>query len=206
MFELLEQNITKRIDISPSEWEIIKRYFTIRTFDKKEVLLATDVICAEIFFINQGCVRTYKTLNNAYEQVLQISFEDWWVSDIASFVHNIPSNVTIEAVEYSEVLVLTKENRDKIFLEVPAMERLFRFLAENAYAALQQRIFDYLAKSAEERYRDVLVQFPNISQRVPQRYIASYLGIQPQSLSRIRRRIIDNEKQENELEKTSDYL
>ena len=122
--------------------------------------------------------------------ILQFAIEDWWISDIGSFSEQTPSNLFIEALEDTELLIIDYTNKEKIFQEIPGLERVFRLMIQRAYAVLESRFYSSIAKSAEERYVEFVKKYPAIVQRVPQTQIASFLGITPESLSRIKSKIV----------------
>jgi CRP-like cAMP-binding protein len=123
------------------------------------------------------------------EITLQFAIEDWWVGDIASFTNQTPSQVYIQALEDSDLLTIHYADKEQLFQRVPAFERMFRLMLQRSYMVLQDRFVATLAQPADERYLAFLEKYPGVVQRVPQHYIASYLGITPEFLSRIRARL-----------------
>jgi CRP-like cAMP-binding protein len=121
---------------------------------------------------------------------MQFAIEDWWVSDLQSYLCGSPATNNIDALQNSELLLLEKSARDKLMETVPKMERFFRLLQEANYIATHQRINEALSRSAEDRYLKFIKTYPKLLEQVPQSQIASYLGITPQSLSRIRKEMI----------------
>jgi CRP-like cAMP-binding protein len=136
--------------------------------------------------VNKGCLRCYSVDSSGKEHVVQFAIEEWWISDLYSFFTNEPSTFNIDALEDSELLLLEQNSYERLLQEIPAFERLFRKLFENRLIANERRINATLSDSAEERYLSFLKNYPSIAQRVPLTQIASYLGITPESLSRIR--------------------
>ena len=120
--------------------------------------------------------------------------EDWWVNDAYSALTQKPSTLYIEALEDTDVYFIDNQELEKLYAAIPKFERYFRILAQNRFIALQDRINGELSATAEERYLDLLDRYPTLPQRVPQQYIASYLGIQPPSLSRIRKNLADKNR------------
>jgi CRP-like cAMP-binding protein len=125
---------------------------------------------------------------------VQFSPEDWWIGDIYSFYTNQPSRLNIEALEATELFIFDKDVFEDLYINIPKMERYFRLLMQNALISLSQRVVSSLSKSASERYCEFINRYPQIEQRVPNHQIASYLGIKPESLSRIRKQWIQNKK------------
>ncbi|MBM2841968.1 MAG: Crp/Fnr family transcriptional regulator [Bacteroidetes bacterium] len=144
-------------------------------------------MCRAVAFVNNGCLRCYSVDDKGEEHIVQFAIEDWWISEPYSALTGEPSEYNIDALEGSELLLLEKEPQRRLLEEIPKFERLFRLLLENRFVATQRRINESLSISAEELYLNFLKTYPDIAKRVPQSQIASYLGITPQSLSRIRK-------------------
>lgn len=186
---LLRKNIETKVSISSSDFEIITSYFKRQLLKKRKDLLRIGETCDELAFICKGALRSYSIDARGNEHVVQIALEDYWLADLYSYLNNTPSNIAIEAMEDSEILLIKYDDLDKMCVEIPAMERFFRKLVEKAYSATLQRINSVKSMSAEDRYRNLLQKQPKLLQRVPLIYIASYLGMTPESLSRIRKNI-----------------
>lgn len=148
-------------------------------------------MCKSLAFVTQGCLRCYTVDDKGEEHIVQFAIEDWWISDLHSFLTGEPAIYTIEALEDSELLLLERESREKLLTAHPKFERFFRLLLERHYVATHKRIIASLSASAEERYLKFLKTYPALVQRVPQNQIASYLGIAPESLSRIRKHLAE---------------
>lgn len=134
-------------------------------------------------------MRIYSIDNKGLEHIVQFAIKDWWVSDLNSFLSGKPAEFNIDVLQDSELLLLEKEARDELLDKCPKMERFFRILIESNHVANNQRIVDSLSTSAEERYLKFIQTYPKLFEIVPQNQIASYLGITPQSLSRIRKEL-----------------
>jgi CRP-like cAMP-binding protein len=189
MFNLLRAHIKKRVHLTDEEFEIISKFFIPKKLRKKQFLLNEGEVCKHIWFVNSGCLREYTIDNKGNEHIIQFAIEDWWVSDLHSFLSGLPSKYNIDALEYSEVLMLEKNVRDKLLDACPKMERFFRLLLEANHIASQRRVNDALSTSAEDRYLKFIQTYPKLFETVSQNQIASYLGITPQSLSRIRKEL-----------------
>lgn len=140
-------------------------------------------------FVNDGCLREYTVDHKGEEHVIQFAIKDWWISDLTSFLSGSPSTHNIDALQDADILILEREARDNMLEAVPKMERFFRLLMESNYVAARRRITYSLSASAEERYLAFIKIYPELVEQVPQHHIASYLGITPQSLSRIRKEL-----------------
>ena len=150
------------------------------------MLLNKGQVCSFEAFIIKGCVKRYYIDHEGDEVILQFAVENWWLSDMVSFTEQVPSLLYIETIEDTELLQITFQNKELLFKEIPKLERVFRLLVQRAYSVLENRFFTGLTASAEERYLNFIKKYPVLPQRVPQYQIASYLGITPEALSRIR--------------------
>lgn len=186
MWDLLFKNLSKYVELTPDDCEIIRSLFVYRKFRKRQYIQQEGDVTRFETFVVKGITRTYEVDDAGQEHVIQFGIEDWWVGDLYSFLTEIPSSYNIDCLEDTEVLQITKNDQEKLYHQVPTMERHFRILVQNAFIASTKRLSSSLSKSASERYEEFLQRYPHIEQRVPNHQIASYLGITPQSLSRIR--------------------
>jgi len=189
MFNLLRTHIEKRVQLTDEEFEVISKFFIPKKLRKKQFLLHEGEVCKNIGFVNSGCLREYTIDSKGSEHIIQFAIEDWWISDPNSFLSGLPSTYNIDALENSEVLLLEKSAREKLLDSCPKMEKFFRILIEANFVATQRRITESLSTSAEERYLKFIKMYPKLIEQVSQNHIASYLGITPQSLSRIRKEL-----------------
>jgi CRP-like cAMP-binding protein len=194
MFELLLQSIKEKISISKEEFDFCKTLFFPKKLRKKQYLLQEGDVCRYTAFVEKGILRTFSVDEKGNEPILQFSMEGWWIADLYSFLTEESSQYNIEALEDCELLLITKENWEILLDKVPAFERYFRLLIQNNLIATQRRLMSSLSESAEEKYTKLINNFPGCIQRVPQHMIASYLGITPETLSRIRGQIAARSK------------
>lgn len=190
MFHEIDNHISRCASISSPELEIFHSRLKAKTFKKKTLLLKQGEICKFEAYIIEGCVKKYYIDPDGEEVILQFAVEDWWVSDIGSFSEQKPSNLFIETLEDTNVLIIDFESKARLFKEIPTLERVFRIMMQRAYSVLESRFYATVTNSAEERYLQFLEKYPTIPQRVPQQQIASYLGITPESLSRIKSKLL----------------
>lgn len=155
---------------------------------KKTMLLQAGNVCNFEAYINKGCIREYYIDRSGMEVTLQFAVEDWWVSDITSFQEQTISMMYIETLENCELLVLSRSAKEKLLVQVPKLERMFRLMIQRHLSVIQNRLFKTISHTAIEKYMEFLRRYPTIPQRVPQHYIASYLGISPEFLSKLRTR------------------
>ncbi|HBV16263.1 Crp/Fnr family transcriptional regulator [Chryseobacterium carnipullorum] len=190
MIESLKKHIREYIEISDENLEKYCSAFSLHKIRKKDFLLKEGDICEAEGFVMNGCFKVFRTDSNADEQILYFAVEDWWISDIDSFINQIPSQLNIQAIEDSEILLISKEDKEKLYLEIPEIERLMRLKFQMSIIALQRRIIDNLSKPSEERYQDFLKKYPKTAHRLTNIQIAAYLGVTPEFISRIRRKMV----------------
>ena len=189
MIDFFLDNISKTIELTEVDKDIFREYCIVKRLKKRQFLLQDGDVCKYSGFVNSGCLKTYTIDKNGDEHIFQFAIEGWWVSDMYSYLTGEPGNYNIEALENSEIVLMDLEARNKIFEQVPQFEKFMRILLEKNYVAGQRRLNDMLGSSAEARYLTFIKSYPQIAQRVPQHNIASYLGMAPESLSRIRKQI-----------------
>ncbi|WP_346859049.1 Crp/Fnr family transcriptional regulator [uncultured Draconibacterium sp.] len=178
----------KWVSISENDEARILSAFEPLTVKKKKDLLEPNEVCKYIYFITKGCLRSYYADEKGVEHIYQIRMDNNWISDLESFFTQKPSKYYIETLENSELLRISSEQLEHLYSEVPALERYFRILFQKAYINALERLNATMWESAEDRYSKMLKEHPTMFQRVPLVYIASYLGITPESLSRIRKK------------------
>jgi CRP/FNR family transcriptional regulator, anaerobic regulatory protein len=171
------------------EEEAFANILEVKEFKKKDFLLHEGKVCNKISFINSGCMRLFYNVDGI-ENTVQFFFADSWYTDYASFLTGEPSIENMQALETCEIVQFKKEDLYKLFNLYPIFDRVGRVMAENAYLSLSQLNKMLTNEEPEERYLNLFKNRPEIVERIPQHYIASYLGIKPESLSRIRKRIL----------------
>lgn len=193
MFEVLHQKVNEIIQISEEEFAIAKTLFIPKKLRKKRFLLQDGDPCKYTIFVEKGLLRSFTIDEKGNEHILQFSMQGWWAADLYSFLTGEPSKYNIQALEDSELLLITQPSWDQLLEEVPAFERYFRILIQNNLIATQRRLMVTFSETAEEKYLRLLNDFPDIIQQVPQHMIASYIGITRETLSRIRSQISLNQ-------------
>jgi CRP-like cAMP-binding protein len=188
MYDELIRNLRRYVPLADVDIRAIHSLFTSRKFRRRQFILQEgDIIRFESFMV-RGLTRTYEIDRKGREHIIQFGLEDWWIGDLYSFLTETPSRYAIDCLEDTEILQISRVNLEQLYATVPSMERCFRIMIQNAFIAATHRLAANLAKTAGERYEAFLNQYPQIGSRVPDRQIAAYLGITPQSLSRIRSR------------------
>jgi CRP-like cAMP-binding protein len=186
--------INERISLTEEEQKIVSDAFHLKAFKKKEFFLEQGRPNRQEAFVLSGTFRVFHIDNKSMEHVLYFGFKDWWVGDSASFNSDIPSFLNVQAMEDSWLLQIQSEDKEKLYMEVPKLERLFRIITMRTLTVLQKRFFLTVGASAEDRYLELLERHQGIEQLVPQHQIASYLGILPESLSRMKKQLIERSK------------
>lgn len=177
----------KWTDLTENDETIIRSAFEPFSIKKKKDLLVTGQVCDYLYFINKGCLRSFYIDSKGAEHIYQIRMDNSWISDLRSFFSKSPSNYNIEALEDSSLLRISNEGFEQLLIDIPRLERYFRILFQKAYVNTLNRLNSTMWETAIDRYNEMLREHPEIFQRVPLIYIASYLGITPESLSRIRK-------------------
>ncbi len=188
MFEKLHSFFERKgFVVADEQFEFIKTLFIPKKVKKGEFLLREGDMAKHGMFVASGCLRTYTIDNKGKEHILQFSPEDWWTGDMNSMVNDSPSQFFIDAVEDSEILLFDDASLQKLNKYIPESAAMYETALQKSLVAQNQRIISSLTATAEERYNAFLKKYPSLIQRVPQHMIASYLGISPETLSRIRK-------------------
>lgn len=189
MYELFFQEFNKKVKLTSEEQEVIRQHLTPKKLRKKQYLLQEGDICKFIAFVEIGALRQYSLDENGNERIIQFALEGWTTSDLYSFLTGEMATYYIDALEDSELILISKSAHEELLQILPKYETFTRLQITGAYIAMQKRLTSIISSSLEERYSSFIHLYPNIVQRVPQHMIASYMGLQPETLSRIRRRI-----------------
>jgi len=186
MYELIRSHIARYITLTEDEFNFFTSLLKHHKVRRKQYLHQAGEPCRYESFVIKGCLRAYSVDDKGQEHVLQFAMEDWWIGDLHSFLTGATSVYNIDALEDSEVLQLNKDSLEKLYKEVPKFERFFRLIIQNAFIASQQRVSGTMSERAEDRYNEFINKYQQLEQRIPQHQVASYLGITPEFLSRIR--------------------
>jgi CRP/FNR family transcriptional regulator, anaerobic regulatory protein len=190
MTQQIIKSIKSIIPINAAEEAAFTQILAVKQFKKKAFLLQEGKICNKISFINSGAMRVFYNVEGV-ENTIQFFFADSWYTDYESFLTGQPALENMQALEPCEVVQFAKTDLYKLYTEHPIFERLGRIQAENAFMSLSKLNKMLTNEEPQERYLNLLKQRPELVDKIPQHYIASYLGIKPESLSRIRKRLHD---------------
>lgn len=189
MHPLLEAGLSRHIQLTDEEKELLWQAVTLRKYRKRQYVLQTGDVCRHENFVVSGCLRAYYIDDAGTEHIIMFAVEDWWTSDLLSFLTQTPAQLNIDALEDSEVLQIERSALEALYHKIPKLERFFRIIMQNAFIAQQQRILFNISKTAKERYLYFIEKYPKLEQRLPQHQIAAYLGITPEFLSQIRKQL-----------------
>jgi len=185
--DLLVQHIAKNVQLSKTELEHICSFFNPQVIRKKEFLLTQGSVCKFEGFVLEGCFRVFTIDKNGNENTLYFAIKDWWLMDIDSFMNRKPSELNIQALENSKVLLISRNDKSTLYNSFPVAEKLFRIMSQKAIVAWQRRLIRNHCQTAKERYRYFIDTYPQIVSKLTDKQIASYLGITHEFLSKIKK-------------------
>ena len=193
MYDKLKTYCAQTISLTEEELGLIDLYFEHKLLKKKEYLLEYNRVCDFIAFIAEGCIRHFH-IKNGNERTCDISFDNAWVTDFQSFSSNAPGVMNLQAMENTSVVLIKKENLAKLYKDCSKYETFGRLMAEKVAQRASDIAMSLSADKPEERFQNLLSNQPDLFQRVPQKYIANFLGVSPESLSRIKNRVYRKSK------------
>jgi CRP-like cAMP-binding protein len=173
--------------LSEDDKHLLMAHFKTKKLRKRQYFLQEGDVCKYIGFIIKGSARTFTVDEKGHEHILKLSLENWWLADFESFYLLTPSRFNIEALENLEVLQSTNAQIEEFLMHIPAFSAMANVISQNYTIANQKRMQAAMSYTAEERYEDLISNYPQFLQRFPQNMIASYLGLSPETLSRIRK-------------------
>ena len=190
MYDIIFKHLEGKIQLNPAEKELIKTFFKPKKLKKKQFVVVEEHVCNYLTFVSKGLLKSYHVDDKGNEHINQFSPEGWWTSDMSSFFSGGISFYSIDAMEDSEVLLITKEDFENLTIQVPVMDRYFRLLFQNSLITKERRLISSHTHTAEEKYRHFVENNPDLIKRVPQNLLASYLGLSPETLSRLKKNIV----------------
>jgi CRP-like cAMP-binding protein len=183
--------VKRHINLSREEEDFFLGCFVPQSVKQGDFLERPDEPTRYFMYVNSGCLMTYYTDDDAHDHVMQFAMPGWWTGDLKSIMKGTPSMFSTRALSESEVLLITHNSLEQLLEKYPRFERFYRILFQNSLITQQGRILQNLSAPAEERYQKFQKKYPTLEQFVPQKYIASYLGITPEFLSKIRRKLME---------------
>jgi len=175
------------LPLNDEEKKLVEARAALRKIKRRQMILQEGFVCKHYSFVMEGCFRMYGMDNKGTEHNIQFAAENDWIADIGSFHSGKPSQLFIEAIEPSVILQIEKEDLYFLYINIPKLDRIFKVIIENKYVELQNRVLQNISSTAQQRYLNFLEQYPTLSLRLPNTQIASYLGITPEFLSKIRK-------------------
>lgn len=182
--------ISKYVSLTEDEIGLLLSKIGTRKYLKGQYIIQQGDVCTNSSYLISGCTKTFYMDDKGQEHIVNFAIEDWWTSDIGSFITQTPADYNVQCIENTEVIQFHHHNQEELFQEIPKLERLFRKMLEKALVSSQKRIVSGFSLTAKEQYLQFKEQYPNIEQRVPQYMIASYLGITKEFLSKIKSQLI----------------
>lgn len=179
----------KYLPFNTEENELITSMVTFRSIKRKQMILQEGFVCKHYFFVVQGCFRMYAVDEKGNEHNLQFAAENDWIADIGSFHSEKPSKLFIEAIEPSSILQIEQQDLYFLYTNIPKLNIIFKVIIETKFIELQNRVLQNISSTGQQRYLNFLEQYPNLASRIPNTQIASYLGITPEFLSKIRKEL-----------------
>ena len=189
-FAPLLSNIQNHISLTDEEIQFLQSKIKYRKYLKGQFILQQGDVCNTSNFIVSGCTKMFHSDAEGLEHIIMFSEENWWSSDLGSYISQTPADYNIQCIQSTEVIQFTYSNQEELFVKIPKLERFFRIILEKALVASQQRIVRNFSQSAKERYLHFKKQYPTIEQRIPQYMVASYLGITKEFLSKVKSQLI----------------
>jgi CRP-like cAMP-binding protein len=184
------QNIAKHVSLTSEEETLFLSKTATKFVKAKTILLSSNEIAKHTYFVNSGILRSFNINDNIIEHVLHFACEGWWIGDMYSYISQKPGNLFIEVLEDAEIVSISKEDHQQLYHKIPKLERFFRILAENSLVSHQERLIDNLSLTAEERFEKFCTKYPTLIQKIPQKQIASYIGVTPEFLSKLKKRLL----------------
>jgi CRP/FNR family transcriptional regulator, anaerobic regulatory protein len=187
---LIFKNINAITPLTKDEENTIASYLVEKQYKTKTLLLNAGEVCKSSYFVKSGVLRSFTINDNIIEHILHFACKGWWIGDMYSLISQKPGHLFIEVLEDAETIELSKENQEILYKEVPKLERFFRILTENSLVSHQERIMNNLSLTVEERFINFKNKYPELLQKVPQKHIASYLGVTPEFYSKMKKKLL----------------
>jgi len=190
MYGVFQKYMDRKIELSPEQSDWIKSLSVVKKLRKHQYLLQEGNICTHHAFVTKGCLRSYSVDCDGKEHVVKFAVEHWWIADRDSLVSGEPAKLNIDAIEDSEAVLLSKQNFDLVCQKIPVFNGMVNDLLQSAYNASQNRVLANISLSSCEKYEYFLQRYPDLAVRIPLSMIASYLGMSPETLSRVRNQVV----------------
>ncbi|HVI49244.1 MAG TPA: Crp/Fnr family transcriptional regulator [Chitinophaga sp.] len=190
MFDNILKNIARHVTLTGEEAADFCSLLEVKQVKKRSHLIRFGELCRHEGYINKGSFRTFFRDAEDTEHTIYLAIEDWWISDLYSRTFKTPSRYEVVALEDAEVFLISDDNLEAFLKRVPCMEHFYRKLFQHSTAVYQDRLLQAHQLTAEERYRRFREKYPEFDRRIPQKYIASYLGLTPEFFNTVRTQVL----------------
>jgi len=188
-YQSIFKNIQRYVKLNSEDEQALASILRETSVRKRQFIVQPGFTCTHQTYVVKGAFRAYFVNNDGVQHTIQFAIDDWFISDFNSYISQTPASLFVEAIEDSSIMQLEYSDVEKLCSNNPKFERFFRIVAQKSFAFAQRRILSNLGKTAEERYLEFNSLYPDIVQRAPQYALASYLGMTPEFLSKIRSKI-----------------
>jgi CRP-like cAMP-binding protein len=188
-YDALYSLFLKTSFITCADFEIFKSLSTEKLYKKNSIIINQGDAISHVYLIKAGNLMTYLETQNKQIHVIQFGKDGWWTGDIESWESEVEANFTIKAMTDTSIIVLEKADFERLLIEAPSFEKYFRLIFQKLMISFQKRVIQNITLSSEKRYEKLLEEFPKCELVFPQKYIAAYLGITPEFLSKMKARI-----------------
>jgi CRP/FNR family transcriptional regulator, anaerobic regulatory protein len=190
MFDILIKHIRHKVDLNDKDLILLKTFFILKRLNRKAFLLQEGEICNHLAFVSSGILKSFTSDEKGQERINLFAFEGWWISDFSSFINREKALLNISAIENAELLLISFDDYEALTLQIPLMDRYFRILYQNSLVTKDRRLMISNKSTAMEKYLSLLHHHPDMVKRIPHSLIASYLGLCPETVSRIRKKLL----------------
>lgn len=188
--DLILKSVSKLIQLTPAEAGSFISMLESKILKPRQFILTEGNICRNSVFVTKGCLKGFTVDNNGFVHILNFAPPGWWIADLYSLFSGQPGVLNIQATEATEVLLLSKDNQEKLYRDIPKFERFFRIITQNSLVSYQQRVLDNLSLPAEDRYHNFCKKYPSLVNCLPQKEIAAFIGVTPEFFSKMRKRML----------------
>lgn len=190
MSKLILESFRKHIDLTTEEEQEILSRLETEKYKAKTLLIKPGDTADFTYFVLDGILKSYTIDANGVEHILSFATPGWWMADMYAYLGNNPAIMNIDVVEECQVLILHKDDVEDLYIKIPKLERFFRILTQNNLISNQQRVLDKMALTAEERYEKFSKKYPEVIHCLPQKHIASYIGVTPEFFSKMKSKLL----------------
>lgn len=188
LFDYFEEK--SGLPLTGAEKQAIAQKFTLQKLRRRQYYHSEGDVCRKMCFMLKGSARMFSVDDKGREHIIRFGMEGWWLGDIESYMLEVPTRYNVEMLEDAQLLVVTKPDMEELIATIPAVAQTIKTIDRHSAIATQQRIFTSISQTAEQRLEWLMETYPSFLQRFPQGMIASYLGISPETLSRIRKKML----------------